>query len=166
MPFKSKAQQRVCRWCGNPVKKSFDKNGRFKGYLRTCGNEECLHKSRHEQNLGKRFEEKRICKICGNEFISHCPKKYTCQECIKTKRDNTLYRRYGISPNEYEKLIESNDGLCPICNERKAFVVDHDHKTGDIRGVICNKCNLGLHYIENEKLVEAMVNYLKKEDNV
>lgn len=37
----------------------------------------------------------------------------------------------------------------------------YDHKTGKVRGYICNKCNLGLHYMEDENIINSMIKYLR-----
>lgn len=56
-------------------------------------------------------------------------------------------KTYGISLEEYRELMHKNDGWCALClekHEQKEMVLDHDHGTNVLRGVICRKCNTGL----------------------
>lgn len=164
MPFKSSGEIRKCKWCNSPAKKYYVGN-RFKGYLKTCGSSECL-KAQYtdkEVNNSKIFQEERICEICKKPYIANSTTCRWCKSCIPNKEARTIFERYGLLPEETKKLKEKNNGICPICNKRKAQAIDHDHITGKVRGYICNKCNLGLHYIENVQLKESMEKYLKGE---
>ena len=62
-------------------------------------------------------------------------------------------RRYGITPEDYEAIWDLQKGACATCylvfdwsHKQTALHIDHDHKTGMLRGLLCNKCNtvLGL----------------------
>jgi len=60
-------------------------------------------------------------------------------------RCSSLKKNYGLEPEEYRKLLDATGGFCPICGKRiKKWNVDHDHKTGEITGVVCTRCNIGL----------------------
>jgi hypothetical protein len=59
-------------------------------------------------------------------------------------RDLSLQRTYGITLAEYREILAAQGGRCPICT--KALTgwsnpVDHDHKTGVVRGILCTYCN-------------------------
>ena len=65
----------------------------------------------------------------------------------------SLARNFGITAEEYYKMLEEQNGVCAICrkpesakhNEKiRKLAVDHDHKTGEIRGLLCSNCNTGL----------------------
>lgn len=94
---------------------------------------------------------------------------------IKNKelRDSqTLFRKYGITMEQYELMFDYQDGLCAICGQVETrrfkgsisrFAVDHNHKTGEVRGLLCSKCNVCLGYAQDDpKLLLKMINYLKK----
>src|SRR4030042_5864910 len=54
--------------------------------------------------------------------------------------------KYGITSNEYNELFEKQNECCAICGEHqskfnKAFAVDHNHETGEVRGLLCQNCN-------------------------
>ncbi len=64
---------------------------------------------------------------------------------VDVRRDH-LRRRYGINEDQYEELLENQGGCCPICfktpdKQKNRFAVDHDHVTGEIRGLLCTFCN-------------------------
>jgi hypothetical protein len=85
-------------------------------------------------------------------------------------RRATKLRRYGLEIEDYDILLESQNGLCAICGKPptggikgKSLHVDHDHKTGQVRGLLHQKCNNGLGaYDDNPELLIAAANYLKQ----
>ena len=103
----------------------------------------------------------------------------SCKTCFKAKvaadtdphkkRDYQLQRLYGITSETYAEMLESQDGVCGKCkcsppDHRKKFLaVDHCHKTGKVRGLLCDNCNRGIGLLGDtiESLTEA-VDYLKK----
>lgn len=86
---------------------------------------------------------------------------------IKKKQQELLRkRRYGLNTGEYDILFQVQNGLCAICGnppEKKGLAVDHNHKTGQVRGLLCIKCNNSLGLLkENINTLEEMIKYLKK----
>lgn len=62
----------------------------------------------------------------------------------KINRKQTLKKYGGMTETEYETLLKSQNGGCAICNkkpENKHLAVDHCHKTGKVRGILCAQCN-------------------------
>jgi hypothetical protein len=53
-------------------------------------------------------------------------------------------RRYGIGADDFDRLVEAQGGVCAICGRPDPEHVDHDHETGDVRGILCFNCNGGL----------------------
>ena len=87
----------------------------------------------------------------------------TCKKCrVSTCRDEQLRYKYGISNAQYESKYKEQKGACKIC--RKNFdqlVVDHDHNTGDVRGLLCHSCNKGLGlFFDNVSALENAIIYL------
>ena len=63
-----------------------------------------------------------------------------------------LSQEFGLSSNKYDAMMGEQNGLCKICgmiNDGKYLCVDHDHKTGAIRGLLCDRCNLGIGYFRD-----------------
>jgi DNA-binding transcriptional MerR regulator len=78
--------------------------------------------------------------------------------------DSRLRHRYGITLEEYEEMLERQDGRCAICRrpppEGKRLHVDHNHETGEVRGLLCSWCNTRLIALENREWFEAAQSYL------
>lgn len=73
-------------------------------------------------------------------------------------------RKYGLTSDDVAVVVEAQGGKCPICADAitaKKGHVDHDHATGELRGVLCGNCNLGLgHFRDNVRLLEEAMRYL------
>ena len=76
-----------------------------------------------------------------------------------------LKRRYGIGAADFNRLVRDQRGLCPICGKPNPEHVDHDHKTGRVRGILCFNCNGGLGQFgdDTERLVRAQL-YLESSE--
>lgn len=85
-----------------------------------------------------------------------------------TKRGHRLKRKYGISNDDYFFMRDLQECKCAICGTPEPeihddwLVVDHDHKTGAVRGLLCSKCNTSLGGFQDDPaILEAAINYLK-----
>jgi len=69
----------------------------------------------------------------------------SCKECRKsTLRSSSLKYKYGITPGQYDELLVSQGDACAICLrvlKTRHYAVDHNHKTGEVRGLLCSTCN-------------------------
>lgn len=89
----------------------------------------------------------------------------------KIARRAQLKLKYGITIEQYESFLQEQGGACAICKTTDAksttqhgfFIVDHDHKTGDVRGILCERCNhlLG-HARDNIETLRSAISYLEK----
>lgn len=73
-------------------------------------------------------------------------------ERLQRKRESS-FRTPLISEDQYRSLLVAQDGICAICGknpEGQRLVVDHDHKSGRVRGLLCRSCNLGLGLFEDD----------------
>jgi hypothetical protein len=66
-------------------------------------------------------------------------------------RNFHLRRRYDLTSYEVAKMVEEQGGKCAICQERAAEHVDHDHRTGIVRGILCFTCNVGLGNFRDDR---------------
>jgi hypothetical protein len=136
----------------------------------------------------------RICNKCGRTGEEYFPsRRSVCKNCLskaqrdyrsrqsgrpawkKTGRKYALKKRYGISPEQYEKMREDQNGLCAICladpelridthATHRMLHVDHDHKTGKVRGLLCNGCNRAIGLIQDNPITALNISlYLKGE---
>lgn len=77
--------------------------------------------------------------------------------------------RYGITIAQYDAKLADQGGVCAICGKppkRARLHVDHNHKTGHVRGILCAACNGALHYLENTHWLRAAADYLERHQDV
>jgi hypothetical protein len=126
--------------CGNYIEARKDKLK--SGATKSCG---CLQDETRADN--------------GRKNKSKVDRKIRQRFCI-------LKRKYGISVEEYNLLLEAQNFKCKICgiSEKeygKSFSVDHDHLTDRIRGLLCVRCNSGLGmFCDSIDLLGKAINYL------
>lgn len=99
-----------------------------------------------------------------NTYCKPCHLRRT-REFIKRKYGNTrhyhLKQRFGIGADEVDQMIKDQGGICPICQKRPAVHVDHDHKTGKVRAILCEMCNGGLgQFRDNPETIRRAIAYL------
>lgn len=87
---------------------------------------------------------------------------------IEAHRKSNLKRLYGITPEAFNQLLESQNFRCAICNRHKSefakpFVVDHDHKTMAVRALLCPACNTAIGLFgDNPEILDRAADYLRK----
>ena len=87
-----------------------------------------------------------------------------CRKCRSTYRNeiNRGVFRDSIS-DENLKRLKKQITSCQICGKKEDLVVDHNHKTNVVRGILCNHCNRGIgHFLDNESLLKLAIKYLIK----
>lgn len=104
------------------------------------------------------------CKDCSGRYQKKNRKKYDWHKYSKNWREAHadivhgyyVKRNYNLSREEFDILVENQHGKCALCNKPpegrfKRLSVDHDHKNGKVRGLLCVSCNLGLGIYEANK---------------
>ena len=115
-----------------------------------------------------------ICNICNEEktlksFGSHSnANKYNisrvCKECSREKNKISNIKDYGISKEDFAKMLEEQESKCKICNKDIKYIsrakekyesacIDHDHKTGKVRALLCSNCNRGLGLLKDDETI-------------
>jgi len=107
----------------------------------------------------------------------HVTYKYPTAKCIdcileydrnRKKSGAYIHPKYGITTEEWNTMLEQQDGACAICGVTaeeygKRFSIDHCHTTGVIRGLLCMHCNTALgHFRDDVESLERAVKYLEK----
>ena len=106
------------------------------------------------------------------ECQSKRAEKYIARSEIKRHRVKMyLAKRYGMTPKDYDLLLRDQQGCCAMCGEHwtgfsKRLHVDHNHKTGEIRGLLCLGCNIGLGFVEKSGFVDLAKEYLRKTEAI
>jgi hypothetical protein len=77
-------------------------------------------------------------------------------------REYHLRRRYGITGADFDAMVEVQGGTCAVCDQKPEHV-DHDHKTGKVRGILCFNCNQALGNVRDDPAVlQELINYLRR----
>jgi hypothetical protein len=144
----------------------------------------------HEYYI-KNIDKRKAYLVANKDKIKECNKQWQInnkeymiqyrainKEKIKQKRKNyksnkkeeikryELKRRYNVTPEQYNKTFSKQEGKCAICyNEFKSTQnthVDHNHITGNFRGLLCRSCNQGIGYLKDDiKILKSAIKYLK-----
>lgn len=123
----------------------------------------------------KKPKRKDMCKACYNkaqrQHRKDNPEKHKeyAERYADKARVKARERRYGITEEQYDYMFMVQQGRCSICSTKdpgrghKHLHVDHCHTTGEVRGLLCDKCNRGLGYFDDDiiSLLNA-VEYLKR----
>lgn len=136
---------KLCTWCDQPAVKRIDKG------VRACQSHFIeFKKLQRERNTTQRHK-----RLESHPYLRRA------------------FTKYGISPQEYLQLIHKQRGHCPICWRRfsmprtgkkrgAVLVVDHDHKTGRVRGLICGKCNTAIGLLADDvQRLDRAIAYLQ-----
>jgi len=134
------------------------------------------------QKLGK-YGKTACCKVCSNirnKGLKNNRKLGLPTAISQRKRihgvvsdplylvSQKLKSNYGITLEDYNIIFNSQEGRCKICTRhqmefKKRLHVDHCHKTGKVRGLLCTKCNFGLGYLNDDvTLLTNAIEYLNK----
>lgn len=93
--------------------------------------------------------------------------KGECKECTHKRCSIKHLSSYGLTPEDYDKLLASQNGVCAICGAKEALngyklYVDHDHATGKVRGLLCHHCNIALGALrDNPTLLRKAAKYIE-----
>ena len=137
---KTHCQHKTCKECHRARKKIYRETNKEKLALKKSisyqANKEYYQKKHKQWRLDN-----------PEKIKAYNKKKYHKNKAAM--REKKLQEAYKISLIEYNELFILQNGRCGICNKhqrelKKRLHVDHNHTTGQIRGLLCNKCNLGL----------------------
>src|SRR4029079_10467296 len=82
-------------------------------------------------------------------------------------RKSHLKRNYGLTLAAFDELLASQGGGCAICGKPDVDHVDHNHRTGAVRGILCFRCNVALgQFDDDEERVMAAAAYLARDDEL
>lgn len=121
----------------------------------------------------------RPCRNCGG--TERYGRSYSCVRCTNMRssirkalpaykaqaKRYGMKRRYGLSPEDAVAMLSSQGGACACCSAAEpgngnGWVIDHDHATGTIRGVLCHGCNVGLGaFKDSEDRLRSAIAYLQ-----
>lgn len=168
--------EKACSRCGTTKKiEEFYKHKTcLDGHRGAC--KKCMNKEKNNwKKTPKGIEYTRKFKKIWNktEEGRKC-KKRSFEKWRKTahgqnmERNYNLKKAYNITLEDYDQMLESQNGACKICGKvdpgrisSKRLAVDHDHTTGKVRGILCFRCNMGLGcFNDNIEIIKKVINYL------
>ena len=114
-----------------------------------------------------------ICRVCRTEkplsdyyLRSNDRYRKECKECIIERQ---RYRKLGVCNAKYDEMLVAQKGMCAICNSTlnstrfTKMAVDHNHRTGEVRALLCNNCNTALGLMKDSPLrLRSAAQYLEK----
>lgn len=77
----------------------------------------------------------------------------------------SMKNKYGVGREWYESIFSIQKGLCAICHQPSSdrLCADHDHSTGKMRGLLCQKCNAAIgHFKDSQSIIRSAIDYLNK----
>ena len=146
----------------------------------------CCKKHKEKSEFYKRSNRKSglscYCKACvkvkyGGDyrkeynvmFAMKQKEEYNNSQEIRNKKKNyELKSNFGITLEDYNRMFEEQEGCCAICRKhqsdiKRALAVDHDHETGEVRGLLCHKCNSTIGFANDDlEILSNAIGYLKK----
>jgi hypothetical protein len=118
-------------------------------------------------------DRQRFCnRIC--QQLSYEPKRRLIEKNrpYRDKRENHLKRSYGFTTEDYEFALQNHKYVCAICRQPETYkykgkivrlAIDHNHKTGCYRGLLCGRCNSGIGLFEEDiAILQQAIQYLEK----
>ena len=100
------------------------------------------------------------CRPCANAYARTYRKRAKLP--IAKRRRLTLLTKYRMTPLQWVSLALRQDGRCAICDQEKRLVTDHDHATGEVRGLLCHACNVAIAILDDPVRLPRALAYLKR----
>ena len=155
-----------CTKCGKTKResefyKAKDRKSGFQAWCKMC----C---STYRKSYANKPENRK-------KLVQYAAKRGATRKGKLEQRRKTIKHKYGITLKDYDQMLETQNGACAICHRFetrchqngsvKRLAIDHNHKTGKVRGLLCEKCNhaLGLLGDTKEVLLRAAL-YLEEYD--
>jgi hypothetical protein len=153
--------------------------------LRTC--QKCGKEKDYKEFTNVKGEvEKKNCSTCREDYLQGLNKKIENNKKKKEateewkenerlrliekkkrtdkygKRVDERLKRYNLTIEQFEEMLEKRDNKCLICCKVKKLYIDHCHKENKVRGLLCNECNVGIGMVhDNVNILEGLIKYVK-----
>lgn len=135
-----------------------------------CRRHYTTYKNDHNPNYKpnrrfKRRAEIKPCVLCETPFAARSGSAKYCTACRELNRRTSRLCRFGITAQQYDAILARQNGVCAICRSvcksGRKLSVDHDHKTGFVRGLLCSRCNIGVgQFDDNYQLMQKAATYM------
>lgn len=106
------------------------------------------------------------CKSCHMEYTN----AWRSSDAGQIYTRNAKYRKYQMTESDYKIILAQQENSCAICgsttsghNMTDELLIDHDHTSGNVRGLLCVRCNAGIgHFMDDPDLLRSAVAYLER----
>jgi hypothetical protein len=132
--------------------------------MKTVEEKKQIRRQQYLKHKDREKETRRKYLIKNREKVLETQKKWNNKNF--NRRKNVILKNvYGITLDDYNKMFNTQEGKCAICQRHqneltRTLCVDHDHKTNKVRALLCVTCNTDVSVVENR--LEEMTNYLNK----
>jgi len=111
----------------------------------------CCHEFKPFDEFSKRKQSKDGLNVWCKDCVSvYNHKRVVAKRVKKAHRQSHRRIAYNLEPEMFARLEEEQQGRCAICDKEEKLMVDHDHDTGEVRGLLCRKCNTGLGFFGDD----------------
>lgn len=152
---------KICTLCrtNKPLDAYYRNKTKRDGRQSTC--KDCAKTDRKKYHTANLTKNRKKLREYQQNLKKRNPSYYQRYDASK-RREYHLKTTYGLTLLDYEGLVSSQKGRCAICRRpNNALRVDHDHKTGQVRGLLCGKCNTALGgFNDSVVLLEHALSYL------
>lgn len=126
----------------------------------------------YKQKLGK-YGKNSNCKKCHSKRVRAYQRGLPRERRQKIERKHRLLATYGITVEQYQQMWDAQNGCCAICGKPEDaekgvtgkvpwMAVDHNHFTGKVRALLCNRCNRAIGFFaDDSKLLRVATEYLE-----
>ena len=123
----------------------------------------------HSENKDKLREYNRLWRLMNKDKVKECSRQYRLENKEKIKEFNHKYRlenkdkltnkqlkySYGVTLEQYNEMLNKQSGSCAICGRhqsesKKRLHIDHNHSTGQVRALLCYRCNAGIGLLDED----------------
>ena len=148
--------ERPCDYCSDPIALQVTRDVTRKKY--------CSHscQQRHRLRKGQPKSLKAInCRVCGSSFLRNGPNQKCCFDCAPTKAWQVRVWKYGVGKPQWLAMLSVQGGTCALCPDLPE-VVDHDHTSRVVRGLLCYACNIKMAAVDDVKWMEQANRYANR----
>lgn len=141
----------------------------FTSSCKKCNNK--TNKHNYKKYKDKRLEWAKKYRLGHKEELKKWGKDWYKKNKDKVK-NYALMQKYGITLDDYNLMFIKQNGCCVICGKHQSemahsLAVDHSHESGQVRGLLCDGCNVVLGYTNDDiDILKNMISYLEKYENI
>lgn len=129
---------------------------------------EATKKAMANQEVKAHMTKEKMSRYPWNKGKQTGPNPHGIKRDFTSKRDQGLFYEYGIRESDYNEMFVEQNGCCLGCGKHQSELshplhVDHDHKSGKIRGLLCKLCNSAIGNAKDDvSILQRLIDYLNK----